>query len=106
VQPRLELSPRPAIHSDLAALAALPAADKDCAAAAVQVALLEVERFADPQPGAPEQDDQGAEALPVGAISDGTHHGDDLLDDRRVGRVVLAFVSRRSAVVIARHRRR
>jgi hypothetical protein len=44
--------------------------------------------------------------LPVGAISDGTHHGDDLLDDRRVGRVVLAFVSRRSAVVIARHRRR
>jgi hypothetical protein len=66
---------------------------------------LEVERFADPQPGAPEQDDQGAESLSVGAIADGAHHGDDLLDGRRVGGVLLALVPRRTSAVIARHGR-
>jgi hypothetical protein len=90
----------------LAALAALPAAHKDRAAGAVQIALIEIERFADPQPGAPEQDDQGAKSLSVGAIADSTHHRDELLDGRRVGRVVLALVPQGASAVIARHRRR
>jgi hypothetical protein len=45
--PRLELLPRPTVHSDFAALAALPAADKHRAAGSVEVALLEQRRFAD-----------------------------------------------------------
>jgi hypothetical protein len=60
LEPRLELLPCPGVHPDLASLAAFPASDEHGAAAAVQVALLESQCFADPQPRAPEQDDQGA----------------------------------------------
>jgi hypothetical protein len=56
LQPGVELLPRPTVHPNLAALAALPAADQHGAAASVQIALLERERFADPQTGTPEQD--------------------------------------------------
>ena len=106
LEPRLELLPRPAVHPDLASLAALPAPDKHRAARAVEVALLERERLADPQPGTPEQDDQRAESLAVGAVADGAHDRDDLLDGRRVCRVLLALVARRAAAVVAGHRRR
>jgi hypothetical protein len=47
LQPRIELLPRPAVHPDLAALAALPAPDEDGAARSVQIAFLEREGFAD-----------------------------------------------------------
>jgi hypothetical protein len=77
-----------------------------CAAGAVQIALLKRESFADSQSGPPEQHDQRAETMPLGAVADRTHHGDDLLDRRRVGRVLLALVTRRAASVIARHCRR
>ncbi|HME01712.1 MAG TPA: hypothetical protein VKG38_01605 [Solirubrobacteraceae bacterium] len=55
---------------------------------------MKIERLSDPQPSTPEQHDQGAEPLPVGAIAGSTHHRDDLLNGRRVGRVVLALVPR------------
>jgi hypothetical protein len=42
----------------------------------------------------------------VGAIADGLHDRDDLLDGRRIGRVFLALVARRTASVITGHRRR
>jgi hypothetical protein len=58
--PRAQLFPCPAVHPDLASLAAFPAPDEHGAAAAVKIALLESERFADPQPRAPQQDDQRA----------------------------------------------
>ena len=45
--------------------------------------------------------DQGAKPVVVGAGTDGTHHGDDLLDRRRIGRVLLALVARGAASVIA-----
>jgi hypothetical protein len=48
------LLPRPPVHPDLAALAALPAPDKHGAARPVKIALLERERFADSQSGAPQ----------------------------------------------------
>jgi hypothetical protein len=41
------------IHSDFAASAALAAADEDSASGPVEVGLGEVERLADPEPGAP-----------------------------------------------------
>jgi hypothetical protein len=53
-QPLLQLVPGPVVHADLAAAAALAAADEHCAAAGVEVSLGERERFVDAQPGAPE----------------------------------------------------
>ena len=58
---------------DLSPLASLPAPDEHCAADSVEIALLKRERFADPQSGAPEHDDQRAEPVTVGAVSDGAH---------------------------------
>src|SRR5690242_11233648 len=55
LQPRIELLPRPPVHPDLAALAALPAPDEYGAAGSVQIALLEREGFADSKSGAREQ---------------------------------------------------
>jgi hypothetical protein len=42
----------------------------------------------------------------VGTVADRSHDGDDLLNRRRIGRVLLALVARRAASVIARQRRR
>jgi len=94
LQPRIELLPRPPVHSDLAALAALPTPDGHGAARSVQIALLERERFADSQAGAPEQDDERAESMAVGAITDCAHDRDDLFNRRWIGRVLLAFLCR------------
>src|SRR4030081_3839544 len=84
LEPRAELFPCPAVHPDLAPLAAFPSPDEHGAAAAIKIALLESERFADPQPRAPQQDDQGAEPVTVGTITDRAHDGDDLLNRRRI----------------------
>jgi hypothetical protein len=105
LEPWVELLPRPSVHSDFSPLASLPAPDENCAAGSVEVALLKRERFADPQSGAPEQDDQHAEPVTVGAVTDCAHDRDDLLDRWRVGGIVLALISRWAATVIARHHR-
>jgi hypothetical protein len=75
-------------------------ADLNRAPDPIQIALGERERFADPQPGAPEHDDQPPKPDAVGAIAGGAHDGDDLLDRRRVRRVAEPFVARRSAAVV------
>ena len=64
--------PGPAIHSYLAASAALAATNKHRAAGSIQIAFLKRERFTDPQPGTPEQHDQGAQAVAVGAVTNGS----------------------------------
>jgi integrase len=46
------------------------------------------------------------ESVAVGAVTDTAHHRDDLLNRRRIDRVLLAVVSWRAAPVIARHGRR
>jgi hypothetical protein len=66
LQPRRELVPRPRVHADLATLAALATAHEDRAAHAIKVALGKRERFADPQAGAPQHDDQAAHPRPSG----------------------------------------
>jgi hypothetical protein len=85
LQPWLKLGPGPSVHADLASLPAFATADKDRTATRVKIALLNRERFADPQRGAPQQDDQRAEPSTLSAISDHPHHFDDLLDGRRAG---------------------
>src|SRR4051794_3272531 len=53
-EPGMQFLPGPVVHADLATAPALAAPDQDRSAASVQVGLGERERFADPQPGAPE----------------------------------------------------
>jgi hypothetical protein len=80
------LIPRPPIHPYLATTGSLAGAHQNRAAGAVEVGLGEVERFADPQPSSPEDDDQRPQAGAVRTVPGGSHNGDDLLDGRRVRR--------------------
>src|SRR4051794_24915755 len=61
-QPGFELFEAPVVHADLASAAAFAAAHEDRPAAAVEIELVEVERFLDAQPSAPQDDDQRASA--------------------------------------------
>lgn len=63
LEPWVELIPCPAVHPDFAPFAGFPASNEHVAAAAVKIALLEGERFADRQPGAPQQHDERANPL-------------------------------------------
>jgi hypothetical protein len=92
LEPRIQLVPCPAVHPDLSTLAALPVPDQYSAAGAVEVALLERERFADPHSGTPKQHNQRSESVAVGAVTNRAHHSDDLFDRRRIGRLLLALV--------------
>ena len=92
LEPWVDLFPGPSVHPDFPALAALPVPDEHGAAGTVQIALLKCERLADSQSGPPEQHDQRPEAMPLGAVADRAHHGDDLLHRRRVGRILLALL--------------
>jgi hypothetical protein len=101
LEPGIELVPRPTVHPYLSTLTALPTPDEYSTAGAVKVALLERERFVDPQSGTPKQHNQRSESVAVGAVTDSAHHSDDLFDRRRIGRVLLALISRWTASVIA-----
>ena len=105
-QPRPQVLPAPVVHADLAPTAALAVADQQRAAPGVEVVLCERERFVDAQAAAPEHDDQRAQAPPVAVLPGKAHDRDDLLDRRRVGRVALALIARRTPRVIARKGRR
>ena len=70
-----------------------------------QRSILERERFVDPQSGAPKQHIERSESVTVGAVTDRAHHSDDRFDRRRIGRVLLAFVSGRTASSVAGHGR-
>ena len=104
LQPGLKLLPRPVVHPDLAAPAALATPHQQRPAARVQVGLGERERLADPQAGPPQHDDQAAQPLAVHAVARLAHDGHDLLDRRRVGRVAHPLVARRATRVELRQR--
>jgi hypothetical protein len=61
--PAGDVLPCPVVHPDCPALPALPLADEHRPGLRVQIGLGERERFADPQPGAPQDRDQPT--LPV-----------------------------------------
>src|SRR5919197_424374 len=75
-----QLLPAPVVHADLAPAAALAAADKERAAARVEVALVEVERLLDSQAPAPEHDDQRRHPITGETVARAAHHSHDLLD--------------------------
>src|ERR687885_967114 len=97
--PGTEVLPAPVVHAHLAPAVALAAADKQRAAARVEIALVEVERLLDPQARAPEHDDQRPHPLARETVAGLAHHGQDLLDPGRVGRVVHALVPRATAAM-------
>jgi hypothetical protein len=72
----------------------------------IEIGLAQRERFLDAQPGPLEDHDQAAQAASVGVVAGGAHHGDELLDLRRIGRIAKAFVVRRLTGVEAGHGRR
>jgi hypothetical protein len=92
-EPRLEVLPAPVVHADLAA-AALAATHEQRAATRVKVRFAERESLVDAQARAPQHDDEGAQSCSVHAGAGVSHHGDDLGDRGRVGRVALALVAR------------
>jgi hypothetical protein len=98
-EPRLQLLPGPVVHADLAAAAALAAAHQHGAAPRVKIRLGEGERLADTQSGAPQHDDQSAQALPMNGLAGGAHDGDDLLDGGRVRRLAHPLLARPAASV-------
>jgi hypothetical protein len=106
LEPWLQLIPGPAVHPDLAALPALASPDQHGTARAVKIRFGKIQRLADPQPGAPQHHDKGAQPCAVRIVAGGAHDGDDLLDRGRIGRVAEAFVPRDSPSVIAGHRGR
>ena len=62
-------------------------ADKQRAAVAVEVGLVERERLADPQPCAPQPNNHTAQPDAVGTITSSAHHRDDLLHGGRIRRI-------------------
>jgi hypothetical protein len=98
--------PRPTVHPDLAALIALAVANEQSTSVGIEVRFVERECLADPQPGAPEDDDHAAQPDALGTSTRRAHHSDDLLDCWRVGWISKASVARRNAVVERRCRRR
>ncbi len=104
--PGAELLEAPLVHADLPPAPALAAADEDRATVWVEIALAERQRLLDAKPATPEDDDHGAQTSAVATTSNLAHHGDDLLDARRVGRIAHSLVAWRSSGVVAGHRRR
>jgi hypothetical protein len=64
------------------------------ASVGVEIVFVELERFADPQPGAPKHNDHAAEPDAFETVPGGAHHGDDLVNRWGVGRVSHTFVAR------------
>ena len=94
------------VHSGLATLVAFAVTDQQRPAGGVDVGLVQRQRFADPQPGAPEDRDQRPQAQAVAVMTGLAHDHDDLLRARRVRRVLHPLVMRRPSGEISRGRRR
>jgi hypothetical protein len=98
--PRPKLFPAPLIHPHLASAPALAARDprRGSRSASLSARASWMRR-----PAPPEHDGQSVQPRSVLAVSGVTHHRDDLLDGRRIGRRALALVARRSSSVESRH---
>ena len=103
--PRSEMiTPRPGIHPDLPALIALPSAYENRPPPRIKIRLDQRQRFLDPKPTTPQHHDQRPQPEPVTIGRRLAHHGDDLVDRRRIGRIDHPLVPGRAPGVVARHR--
>jgi hypothetical protein len=75
-QPGLDVFEAPGVHADLAPASALAATHQDRAAARVEVELGQRQCLLDAQPGAPEDDDQRADAVAVEVLTGVAYDGD------------------------------
>src|SRR3954454_7120367 len=64
IDPPLQVLPGPFVHADLAAAAALAAADQQRSTTVVEVGFVELQRRLDPQARAPQHHDQATHAQP------------------------------------------
>jgi hypothetical protein len=101
IEPGSQLVPRPAIHAGLAPSAALTLAHEYRPTTAVEVALGERQRLADPESRPPKDDHEAPQAQPVPSAARGAHDGNNLLDVRRIRGIAQAFIPRWPAAVIA-----
>jgi hypothetical protein len=98
------IAPPPGIHPDLPARITLPSAHENRPPPRVEIRLDPRQRFLDPKPTTPQHDDQRSQSEPVTIGRRLAHHGDDLVDRRRIRRVDHPLVPRRAPGVMARHR--
>jgi hypothetical protein len=104
-KPRPEvIGPRPRVKSDLAPSIALPMPDGHAVASRIEVRFGQREPFLDPQPSAPQHDDQRAQPAAVAIVAHLAHNRHDLIDRGRVGRVQATLVCRLAPGVIAQER--
>ncbi len=106
VKPWLQLLPAPRVHADFAAASALAVTNEQRSPSLIEVGFSERERFLDAQAGTPQDYDQASQPLPMRAVAGCAHHGDDLLDCGRIGRVAQALVAWWTPRVEPRQRRR
>jgi hypothetical protein len=59
----------------------------------VEIRLGQPKHLLDPEPGAPEHDDQRPNPEPVPIVAGLAHHPDDLLDRRRISRIALPLIT-------------
>jgi hypothetical protein len=103
VQPWLDLLPAPAVHADLAPLAALAASHEDRAGAAVKIASARASASLIRSP-ARHKTTISARTRSPWAL--GPADRNDLVDRRRIGGVLSVLVARRVAAVVTGHRGR
>src|SRR5215208_6731308 len=106
LSPWPQLLPAQFVHPDLAAAAALAAADQDRSAPVVKIVLGQRQRFLNAQAGAPKNDDHRSQPPAVAVVGLVAHDRHDLIDRRWVGRVAHALVARWAAGVVAGQCRR
>ena len=106
LKPPREVLESPVVHPGLAALVAPAVANEHRSTARIYVGLRERERLGDPEAGAPEHGDERSNTQAVWVATGSSHHRDDLLDSRWVGRIVHALVLGRAPTQVARQRRR
>jgi hypothetical protein len=104
--PGSELLEPELVHPGLAAFVTFAVTDEQRPSGGVDAGLVERQRFADPQPSAPQHRDQRPQGQTVTVMPGLAHDHNDLLGTRRVRRVLHPFVARRPAREIARRRRR
>lgn len=98
--------PTPSRPCRFRALVAFAVTNEDLAAALIEIGFGEIERFSDAKARAPEHGDRAAHPVALRARAGLAHDRNNLLNARRISRVVQALVARRTTSVIAGHRSR